>query len=88
MHMHMHTHTRTHVHTRAHTCTHVYTPQVIVFHGETIAAWRNQGYHETADHQNFRDLLHAPKQDAACVTRTDPPHASPSPPPPRVLLPP
>jgi len=39
--------------------------QVIVFHGETIAAWRNQGYHETADHQNFRDLLHAPKQDAA-----------------------
>ena len=38
---------------------------VIVYHGETISAWRKQGYHETAEHQNFRELLSAPKEDAA-----------------------
>ena len=26
--------------------------QVIVFHGETISAWRKQGYHEDAEHTN------------------------------------
>ena len=31
--------------------------QVIVFHGETISAWRKQGYHEDPEHQNFRELL-------------------------------
>merc|ERR1712070_957265 len=41
--------------------------QVIVFHGETISAWRKQGYHETAEHQNFRELLSAPKEDAAML---------------------
>jgi len=41
--------------------------QVIVFHGETISAWRKQGYHEDAEHQNFRELLNAPKEDAAAM---------------------
>ena len=41
--------------------------QVIVFHGETISAWRKQGYHEDPEHQNFRELLNAPKEDAAML---------------------
>jgi len=41
--------------------------QVIVFHGETISAWRKQGYHESEEHQNFRELLLAPKEDAAML---------------------
>ncbi len=40
------------------------TWQVIVFHGETISAWRRQGYHESGEHANFRELLNAPKEDA------------------------
>jgi len=41
--------------------------QVIVFHGETISAWRKQGYHEDPEHQNFRELMNAPKEDAAVL---------------------
>jgi len=41
--------------------------QVIVFHGDTISAWRKQGYHDDPDHQNFRELLSAPKEDAAML---------------------
>ena len=40
---------------------------MIVFHGETISAWRKQGYHEDPEHQNFRELLTAPKEDAAVL---------------------
>ena len=45
----------------------LYALQVIVFHGETISAWRKQGYHEDPEHQNFRELLNAPKEDAAML---------------------
>ena len=41
--------------------------QVIVFHGETISAWRKQNYHEDPSHTHFRDLLLAPKEDAAAL---------------------
>lgn len=37
---------------------------VVIHHGATIAAWRDQGYQNQPDHQNFRDLLAAPIQDA------------------------
>ena len=47
--------------------------QVIVFHGETISAWRKQGYHEDPEHQNFRELLNAPKEDAAVLLTVQPP---------------
>merc|ERR1719165_11776 len=49
--------------------------QVIVFHGETISAWRKQGYHEDAEHTNFRELLTAPKEARRCCS----PSASPCP---------
>jgi len=42
---------------------------VVVFSGETIASWRKQGYHEQPGHENFRELLHAPKEDAAEIMR-------------------
>ena len=40
---------------------------VIVFHGETISAWRKQGFQDNPDHQNFRELLAAPKEDGAML---------------------
>uniref|UniRef100_A0A7S2I581 Protein transport protein SEC23 n=1 Tax=Helicotheca tamesis TaxID=374047 RepID=A0A7S2I581_9STRA len=40
---------------------------VVVFHGETIAAWREQKYHEQEEHAAFRDLLEAPQADAQMI---------------------
>lgn len=40
---------------------------VVVHHGETIAQWRAQGYHEMEEHANFRNLLEAPKADAQAI---------------------
>ncbi|CAM9090886.1 unnamed protein product [Chrysoparadoxa australica] len=37
---------------------------VVVFHGETIAAWREQGYQDHEEHVNFANLLKAPLTDA------------------------
>lgn len=34
-----------------------------VWTGETIAAWRNAGYHEQAGYENVKQLLEAPKAD-------------------------
>jgi len=41
--------------------------QVVVIHGETIAAWREQGYHEQEEHAAFRSLLQAPQSDAILI---------------------
>jgi len=43
---------------------------VVVFAGETIANWRKQGYHEQPGHENFRDLLIAPKEDASVILKS------------------
>jgi len=40
---------------------------VIVFHGETIAAWKDQGYQHQDEHINFRNLLEAPQNDAQII---------------------
>jgi protein transport protein SEC23 len=40
---------------------------VVVFHGETIGAWREQGYHEQEEHAAFRALLEAPQSDAQLI---------------------
>ena len=37
---------------------------LVIFHGETIAQWRNAGYHTQPNYENLRQLLAAPKQDA------------------------
>ena len=41
--------------------------QVVVFHGETIASWREQKYQDDPNHQNFKNLLQAPKDDALMI---------------------
>lgn len=41
--------------------------QVVIFHGETIAAWREQGYHEQEEHAAFRQLLEAPMADSELI---------------------
>mmetsp|Transcript_35830 Transcript_35830/g.109920 ORF Transcript_35830/g.109920 Transcript_35830/m.109920 type:complete len:540 (-) Transcript_35830:43-1662(-) len=40
---------------------------VIVFHGETIAAWRDQRYQDHEEHAHFRTLLHQPLEDANAI---------------------
>ncbi|KAH9424455.1 transport protein Sec23 [Dermatophagoides pteronyssinus] len=38
--------------------------QIVIFHGETIAAWRNAKYHEQSGYEAFAQLLAAPVKDA------------------------
>ena len=40
---------------------------ILIFHGDTIALWRKQRYHEQPQHENFRMLLQAPRDDAVEV---------------------
>lgn len=37
---------------------------ILIFHGETIAAWRKEGYQDQPDYANFAELLNRPKEDA------------------------
>jgi protein transport protein SEC23 len=37
---------------------------ILIFHGETIAAWRKGGYQDLPDYANLRELLDRPKEDA------------------------
>jgi protein transport protein SEC23 len=40
---------------------------VLIFHGETIASWREQKYQDLPEHEAFRALLQMPKDDAAAI---------------------
>lgn len=42
---------------------------IVVFHGSTIASWRNDEYHEQPEHQAFAHLLKAPRDDAESIIR-------------------
>lgn len=37
---------------------------VLIFHGETVALWQKEGYQDKEEHDNFKELLQAPKDDA------------------------
>ncbi|BFZ60723.1 GTPase-activating protein S23 [Saitoella coloradoensis] len=38
---------------------------ILIFHGETIAQWRKAGYQDQEGYQNFKELLEAPRAEAA-----------------------
>ncbi|ODQ67111.1 hypothetical protein NADFUDRAFT_81707 [Nadsonia fulvescens var. elongata DSM 6958] len=38
---------------------------ILIYHGETIAAWRKAGYQDNDEYSNFRALLAQPRADAA-----------------------
>lgn len=40
---------------------------VVVFHGQTIAAWRDEGWADKPEHESFRRLLQAPQDDAQAI---------------------
>ncbi|XP_058084784.1 protein transport protein SEC23 C [Magnolia sinica] len=42
---------------------------VVVFHGVTIAQWRNAGYQNQADHEAFAQLLRAPRDDSDAIIK-------------------
>ncbi|KAJ7957280.1 Protein transport protein SEC23 [Quillaja saponaria] len=42
---------------------------VVIFHGMTIAQWRNMGYQNQPEHQAFAQLLQAPRDDAQMIIR-------------------
>lgn len=37
---------------------------ILIFHGSTVAQWRNSKYHELEEYEYFRDFLEAPKREA------------------------
>ncbi|PGH23239.1 protein transporter SEC23 [Polytolypa hystricis UAMH7299] len=37
---------------------------ILIFHGETMAAWREAGYQEQEGYENFKAILEQPKEDA------------------------
>jgi|EP00505_MAST-04D_sp_SCG-Rhode-Island_P003435 protein transport protein SEC23 len=43
---------------------------VVVWHGETIAQWRDKRYQDDPKHTNFRNLLSAPGDDALLIIET------------------
>ena len=47
---------------------------VILFHGDTIAQWRKAGYQNAPEHENFRSLLAAPREDAEDILAERTPH--------------
>ncbi|KAI3676888.1 hypothetical protein L1987_86502 [Smallanthus sonchifolius] len=42
---------------------------IVIFHGMTIAQWRNLGYQNQPEHQAFAQLLQAPHDDAEMIIR-------------------
>ncbi|CAL9779954.1 unnamed protein product [Musa acuminata subsp. burmannicoides] len=42
---------------------------VVIFHGMTIAQWRNMGYQNQPEHQVFAQLLQAPQDDAQIIIK-------------------
>eukprot|EP01018_Ginkgo_biloba_P035241 Gb_05558 [translate_table: standard] len=42
---------------------------IVVFHGMTIAQWRNMGYQNQPEHQAFAQLLQAPQDDAQIIIK-------------------
>jgi protein transport protein SEC23 len=40
---------------------------ILIFHGETIAAWRKEGYQDNEEYANFAELLQKPKEDAKAL---------------------
>lgn len=40
---------------------------VVVWHGETIAQWRDKRYQDDPKHTNFKNLLNAPGDDALLI---------------------
>ncbi|OHS99228.1 Protein transport protein sec23-1 [Tritrichomonas foetus] len=41
--------------------------RVLIWHGSTIAAWRNQGYQEQEEYQNLKAALEQPQEEAAAL---------------------
>ncbi|KAM1248859.1 hypothetical protein ACFX2I_031601 [Malus domestica] len=42
---------------------------IVIFHGMTIAQWRNMGYQNQPEHQAFAQLLQAPHDDTQLIVR-------------------
>ena len=40
---------------------------VVVFRGENVANWANQGYHNMPEHDNLKRLLESPQNDAQII---------------------
>jgi protein transport protein SEC23 len=38
---------------------------ILIYHGQQISQWMKAGYHEQEEYENLRELLEAPKAEAA-----------------------
>lgn len=43
---------------------------ILIYHGETVAQWRQANYHEQPGYEHLRDLLQAPQEDAAQILQS------------------
>ncbi|XP_021379920.1 protein transport protein Sec23A-like isoform X1 [Mizuhopecten yessoensis] len=43
---------------------------IVIYHGETIALWREQKYQDQPEYENFKQLLQAPVDDAQEILQT------------------
>jgi len=43
---------------------------LLIYHGETISSWKKQGFQDDPAHENFRQLLQAPLDDAQEILQT------------------
>lgn len=44
---------------------------VLIFHGETVALWQKERYQDKEEHENFKELLQAPRDDARVCLHFD-----------------
>lgn len=44
---------------------------ILIFHGETVALWQKERYQDKEGHENFKELLQAPKNDARVCLNFD-----------------
>ncbi len=38
--------------------------KILIWEGQTIQSWREQGYHEKPEYENVKILMEAPQEDA------------------------
>jgi protein transport protein SEC23 len=43
---------------------------ILIYHGQQISQWMKAGYQDQEEHENFRELLEAPKLEAAVHTHS------------------
>jgi protein transport protein SEC23 len=44
---------------------------ILIYHGKLISDWMKAGYQDQEEYENFRELLEAPKTEAAVISHLE-----------------